>query len=101
MKKLIAALLLALLIPSTSYAMSAQQVKSLVKWAGCNATVVTDESESILSSYYRYGDQIMYIGLAKENGLSDGMSTIVIFHETGHCMQDQLGYMRTLISHFP
>src|SRR6266478_4078065 len=96
MKKLLAALLLALFIPSTSYAMTHQQVQSLVKWAGCNAKVVTDEGESVLSSYYRYADQIMYIGLAKENGLTDNMSLIVVFHETGHCMQDQLGYMRSL-----
>ncbi len=96
MKKLIAALLLTLFIPSTSYAMSAQQVKSLVRWAGCNATVVTNEDKSILSSSYRYGDQILYIGLAKEEGLSDEMEAMVIFHETGHCLQDQLGYMRSL-----
>jgi len=76
--------------------MSAQQVTSLVRWAGCKATVVTDENESALSSYYRYGDQIMYIGLAKEEGLTDNMEAMVIFHETGHCLQDQLGYIRSL-----
>ena len=96
MKKLLAALLLALFIPSTSYAMTHQQVESLVRWAGCKATVITDEGESILGSYYTYAEQTMYIGLANENNLTDNMTLIVIFHETGHCLQDQLGYMRSL-----
>src|SRR5437660_747573 len=71
---------------------------ALLSWlpTGTKVTMLSDEGESVLSSYYNYGEQIMYIGLAKENNLTDNMSLIVVFHETGHCMQDQLGYMRSL-----
>jgi hypothetical protein len=76
-------------------ALTAKQVESMVKWAGCNAPVYTSYDESVLSSFYRSGDGI-YIGLGTAPRLTDEMMMVVIFHETGHCLQDQLGYLYSM-----
>ena len=102
MKKLLAGLLVALSLslPAPAHAMTRADVESLARWAGCRAEVVVMPDESIFGSSFRGSyagpDQYpgeLWIGLAPEEGMTNEMMTAVIFHEIGHCLQYQNGWL--------
>ncbi len=65
-------------------------VGEFVRWAGCNAQVVTSIEASPMDSYYNYGEKILYLG-TKTDGLPDYVTVTVLAHEVAHCLQDQAG----------
>jgi hypothetical protein len=64
-----------------------KQITKLVRWAGCQADVVTSDEHSVLESF-SLGDKL-YIGTEPTPGLTKDMETMVIFHEVAHCLQYQ------------
>jgi len=90
------ALLLTLMLPVSAIASpelaSHEAIVKIVRWAGCQATVVTDASEKIISSYYSRLEIALYIGRDQMTAPYYG-SLAVLMHEIGHCLQDQEGVM--------
>lgn len=91
MRRVIAAvgLVVALLIPLTYIAASQlDSPEAMARWAGCKAEVIEMENQSVLSSYYAPLWEQMYIGMDNEDVPLETQQ-IIIFHEIGHCLQDQ------------
>lgn len=93
MKKFTVAIILAsllLLVPFQTYAGSPYDPAVLSQWAGCTATVVTNNRVSVDNSMYSPYEHTVYIGTAP--GVPQYVRTIIIFHEVGHCLQRQTGF---------
>lgn len=69
--------------------------ETIVRWAGCKATLVTDDTQSVLDSHYSYSPAIgaLSIGTREYPGLSQELAEMVLFHEIGHCLQHQAGLL--------
>lgn len=106
MKRLIAtALLITVSVFAVPKAHSASSYESTVRWAGCkNAAVVEDPNIPAVSSFYMSTRETA--ALSKYTGKDIGtfivigtkdtpqsVTLIVLLHETGHCLQDEMGYI--------
>lgn len=100
MKRLIATLLLSVLSVLSALPAAADHRQApyerLVRWAQCTATFVTSDEVPVLRSYYDSVEHTLYIGTAELPGLSQELAEIVLFHEIGHCLQEQAGLFRDL-----
>lgn len=111
MKKFIAAILLCALsvLPFSRPAAATPDYEGLVRWAGCkNADVSLDPSLQIIESYYiRYRvaqeirdmtgkDMQPTVVLGTKGYAPEAVQYMVVFHETGHCLQDEAGYIDKL-----
>ena len=65
----------------------------MVKWAGCQAPVVVDPDASPVASYYRIGEY-MSVGTKEDAGVPYYAGLFILFHETGHCLQYQEGWIQ-------
>lgn len=82
------ALVLLLAIPASADHRQAGY-EEIVRWAGCRATLYTDDTESITGSFYTSRTHALYIGTLDEPGLSPELARMVLYHEIGHCLQEQ------------
>jgi hypothetical protein len=94
------ALLMALILPVSVIASqeltTEQGVVDVVRWAGCNASVVTSEGVSIRGSFYNSWEKTLYIG--RDQSVQGQPAPyyaglLILFHEIGHCLQDQEGVL--------
>lgn len=78
------------------------QYPKLVAWAGCHARVVTNEYRGVGDSYYipsRVPEwspapgHTMVVGTAKDDTLPYYAGLFIVLHETGHCLQDESGWL--------
>jgi hypothetical protein len=67
-------------------------VEDLVRWAGCQANVVTSDQEMYYSSQYNPSTHTLYIGL--QGDIPEDYLIAVTFHEIAHCLQDMEGAFR-------
>jgi hypothetical protein len=82
------------LTPISASALTHQQVVDMSHWAGCRAEVVTsDEASATDSSFQVEESATIYFGTAKEEGMTDEMQTLILFHEVSHCLQYQEDYI--------
>src|SRR5258706_5076347 len=65
----------------------------LVRWAGCRAELVTSDDVEMRSSNYTTLDHTLYIGTKVTEGLRPDLAEMILFHEIGHCLQDQEGML--------
>lgn len=77
--------LLALLPLQSSASWYNPTPQELVKWAGCNAQVITSDEHSAAESFYNRGR--IYFGTAPD--VPKPMARMILLHEIGHCLQDQ------------
>ena len=80
----------ALVVPATA---AHQQIsyEVIAAWAGCRATLVTNDDASILNSHYTLAPPTLSIGTQPVDGLPQDVAEMVLFHEIGHCLQHQAG----------
>ena len=70
--------------------------EALVRWATCRAELVTNDDYLTVESYYMpdgSGHGVLYIGTKDMDGLPRELSEMMLFHEIGHCLQDQAGLL--------
>ena len=90
--KILVALALSLFVVTTASAGHRQTAyEDLVRWAGCDARVVTNDQYEIVQSVYDPNTHTIYLGGRDGLGLSREASEVIVLHEVGHCLQDQAG----------
>ena len=90
MKKLVVALLVSLLavLPVSATASWYNETnQDLVRWAGCTATVIEWPQFGPEGSYYLVGSHTIVFGTKPT--MSKDAALMILFHETGHCLQFQ------------
>jgi hypothetical protein len=97
MKRLVTALVTVLLILAVPVVAEHRQdsYADIVKWAGCEANLVTSDERQIIESFYSPGKHTLYIGTRDVEGLPQSVAVIVLYHEIGHCLQAQSGLLTT------
>jgi hypothetical protein len=65
--------------------------EGLVRWAGCEARLVTRDDIPTAASIYSPERYTLYIGTEETEGLRSELAEMILFHEIGHCLQDQMG----------
>lgn len=60
----------------------------IVRWAGCQADIDVDETDSVAGSFYAPG-MFLHIGAKPDDTLPYYAGLIILLHETGHCLQYQ------------
>jgi hypothetical protein len=66
---------------------------SLVKWAGCHATVIADPSQPAVGSFYIPMRHVIIIGTDENAKEPYYAGLFIVLHETGHCLQDESGWL--------
>jgi len=99
MKTLLALALSLSFVVSASAAHRQASYEDLVRWAGCEARLVTSDQHEVVESYYSPLEHALYVGTKQLPGLRPEMAEMVLFHEIGHCLQAQagLGDLPTLV----
>jgi hypothetical protein len=88
--RLLAALLLVALAAAPAGADHLQQpYERLVRWAGCEAVLVTDDTESATSSFYVSQLHGLFIGTRPD--MPSDLALVIVLHEIAHCLQYQDG----------
>lgn len=72
---------------------------SMVRWSGCRAQIVFVEDRPPVTSYYGQdwtGTKYVVLGTQVDRETPYYVTAMVLFHELGHCLQDQAGTLQTL-----
>lgn len=95
--KVLIATILALTLVTPAFAEHRQDgYESWVKWAGCDATLVTDDDREIVSSHYNIVTRTLVIGAKDRSDLPREIAEMILFHEIGHCLQQQAGMFEAM-----
>ena len=67
--------------------------QDLVEFSGCRAQILFDENASPAESFFDVDDEgpYIYLGVREEHQIPYYVTTIIVLHETGHCLQYQAG----------
>jgi hypothetical protein len=67
--------------------------EKVIKWAGCQAQLVTSDVIPIAGSAYAPYAHTLYIGTLEAMDTPEFVHQIILFHEIGHCLQFQDGVL--------
>jgi hypothetical protein len=65
----------------------------VVSWAGCHATVAVEPDQSPITSHYNPQDHVLTVGTHEDDRIPYYAGLIILLHETGHCLQDESGWL--------
>jgi hypothetical protein len=65
----------------------------IAAWAGCHAAVAVNPDESPITSYYSSTAHVLVVGTHEDDQIPYYAGLIILLHETGHCLQDEEGWL--------
>ena len=65
----------------------------VVQWAGCHATVAIADDQSPASSFYIPTEHTIVVGTQNDDSVPYYAGLFILLHETGHCLQDESGWL--------
>lgn len=92
MKRFVALILSTIIsvVPLSSALANHLDYDKLVLAAGCHAQVVKESTKSIGKSSYSHDEDGAYVYIGtRGNDVPEYAEYIILFHETGHCLQDE------------